>query len=120
MGDQNLGEARNLEVGLAKGGPDIGKITEEGVFHHPDRGPRFPHVSTAAGGGIRVLLSENLRRLWVEAGYFRYQKRRFGEFFGKMGDEGVAVRLRLKVAGGGGNFRRAPPSFSQTHGGSPT
>jgi hypothetical protein len=38
MGDQNLGEARNLEVGLAKGGPDIGKIMEEGVFHHPDRG----------------------------------------------------------------------------------
>jgi CRISPR-associated protein Cas1 len=35
MGHQNLGEARNLEVGLAKGGSDIGKITEEGVFHHP-------------------------------------------------------------------------------------
>ncbi len=38
MGHQNLGEARDLEVGLAKGGSDIGKITEEGVFHHPDRG----------------------------------------------------------------------------------
>jgi hypothetical protein len=37
MGHQNLGEARNLEVGLAKGGSDIGKITEEGVFHHPAR-----------------------------------------------------------------------------------
>jgi hypothetical protein len=41
MGHQNLGEARNLEVGLAKGGSDIGKITEEGVFHHPDRGTRL-------------------------------------------------------------------------------
>jgi len=38
MGHQNLGEARDLEVGLAKSGSDIGKITEEGVFHHPDRG----------------------------------------------------------------------------------
>ena len=35
MGHQKLGEARNLKVGLAKGRSDIGKITEEGVFHHP-------------------------------------------------------------------------------------
>jgi hypothetical protein len=35
MGDQNLGEAKDLEVGLAKGAPDIGKITEEGAFPHP-------------------------------------------------------------------------------------
>jgi hypothetical protein len=39
MGHQNLGEARNLEVGLAKGGSDIGKITEEGVFHQPAKAP---------------------------------------------------------------------------------
>jgi len=48
MGHQNLGEARNLEVGLAKGGSDIGKITEEGVFHHP----AIPQRYRGKGNGV--------------------------------------------------------------------
>jgi hypothetical protein len=45
-GHQNFDEARNLEVGLAKGGSDTGKITEEGVFHHlamPLKPPKNMH-----------------------------------------------------------------------------
>jgi hypothetical protein len=54
MGDQNLGEARDLEVGLAKGGSDIGKITGDGVFHHPAIGPRdhYRQGKDAAGATV--------------------------------------------------------------------
>jgi pimeloyl-ACP methyl ester carboxylesterase len=64
MGHQNLGEARNLEVGLAKGGSDIGKITEEGVFHHPVSAV-VQEALTASGAKYVVLYGHSMGGLVI-------------------------------------------------------